>query len=86
MHLQSEYTPLQTAMPGSSYLYVRACRSILLHTCRALEKLTTPEEGAPSMEVLQLRAELFKKLGWHHWEKQEQDKIRTHFPPAFPLF
>ncbi|CAK0779170.1 hypothetical protein CVIRNUC_004710 [Coccomyxa viridis] len=53
---------------------------------KALEKLTTPEEGAPSMEVLQLRAELFKKLGWHHWEKQEQDKIRTHFPPAFPLF
>ena len=61
-------------------------QSILLHTCRALEKLAAPEEGAPSTEVLQLRAELFKELSWHHWEKQERDKIRTHFPPAYPLF
>ncbi len=65
-------------------------RSLLLkiwvHGCRALEKLANPEEGAPSKEVLQLRGELFSKLGWSHWAAYEEDKLKTYFPVAYPLF
>ena len=48
--------------------------------CRALEKQASPEEGAPSKEVLELRKELFMKLGWEHWARQESDRLRTAFP------
>ena len=54
--------------------------------CRALEKQASPEEGAPSKEVLELRKELFMKLGWDHWARQESDRLRTCFPTAYPLF
>ena len=56
------------------------------HGCRALEKLANPEEGAPSRDVLQLRGELFSKLGWSHWAAYEEDKLKTYFPVAYPLF
>ncbi len=40
----------------------------------------------PSKEVLQLRVEMFRKLGWEHWAKQELDRLKTCFPVAYPLF
>lgn len=59
---------------------------VWIFACRALEKLANPEEGAPSREVLTMRAELFSKLGWSHWATHEEDKLKTYFPVAYPLF
>ena len=36
------------------------------------------------MEVLQLRAELFKKLSWHHWEKAGAGQDQDKFPVSIP--
>jgi hypothetical protein len=54
--------------------------------CRALEKLAAPEDKPPAREVLQLRAELFGRLGWAHWARQEASRINDAFPAAYPLF
>ena len=54
--------------------------------CRALSKANQPEDKPPAGEVLELRAELFGKLGWLHWQRHELARIRTLFPKAYPLF
>lgn len=54
--------------------------------CRALDKVVNPDDKPAAKEVLQLRAELFERLGWAHWARQEQSRIKDHFPGAYPLF
>lgn len=54
--------------------------------CRAVEKLANPEDKPAPKEVLEFRVQLFEKLGWKHWARQEQSRIKDLFPPAYPLF
>ena len=53
---------------------------------RALDKAAAPEDKPAAKEVLQLRAELFERLGWAHWARQERSRIKDCFPAAYPLF
>ena len=55
-------------------------------SCRALEKAAAPEDKPPAREVLQLRVELYDRLGWAHWARQERSRIKDAFPAAYPLF
>lgn len=51
---------------------------------KALDKLAN-EEGKPvKKEVCELKADLFAKLGWHHWQRYEQSWIRVKFPGSYP--
>ena len=59
---------------------------VRLHACRALDKVAAPEDKPPTKEVLQLRADLFERLGWAHWARQEASRIKDAFPAAYPLF
>jgi hypothetical protein len=45
-----------------------------------------PEDKPAPREVLELRADLLRRLGWAHWERQQQRRIAAAFPPAYPLF
>ena len=56
------------------------------HACRALDKVAAPEDKPPAKEVLQLRKELFERMGWAHWARQEASRIKEAFPAAYPLF
>ncbi|KAL0038695.1 hypothetical protein WJX79_003623 [Trebouxia sp. C0005] len=44
------------------------------------------EDKAPAREVLELKAQIFEKLGWQHWHRHELSCIRLLFPTAYPLF
>lgn len=55
-------------------------------SCRALDKLASPEDKPATKEVLELRANLLSRLGWHHWQRYEGSRIKDMFPPAYPLF
>jgi hypothetical protein len=46
----------------------------------------TREDKATSREVIELRAELFGRLGWAHWQRAESRRVMEAFPPAHPLF
>ncbi len=51
---------------------------------KALDKLVS-EEGKPlKRDVLQLRADLLGKLGWHHWQRYEQDMLSVRMPATYP--
>lgn len=52
---------------------------------RALNKAITSDDRFPPKDLLELRAELFGKLGIAHWQRHEQARIRHHFPPGYPL-
>ena len=54
--------------------------------CRALSKASEPEDKAATKDALELKAKLFKKLGWHHWHRHELSRIKLLFPKAYPLF
>ncbi|GAB4814120.1 hypothetical protein N2152v2_001166 [Parachlorella kessleri] len=53
---------------------------------KALDKVSNPEDKPAAREVLELRRDLFSRLGWAHWERQEARKIADAFPPSYPLF
>ncbi|KAL0024941.1 hypothetical protein WJX77_004746 [Trebouxia sp. C0004] len=44
------------------------------------------EDKAPAREVLELKMQMFKELGWQHWHRHELSSIRLLFPKAYPLF
>jgi len=52
--------------------------------CRTLSKAS--EDKAPAREVLELKVQMLKKLGWQHWHQHELSCIRLLFPKAYPLF
>lgn len=49
---------------------------------RALEKAANPEDKPAAREVLEQRKALFERLGWAHWARAEEARIRRAFPPA----
>lgn len=48
--------------------------------------MSSPEDKPAAKEVLEMRRELFAKLGWAHIAQQEERRVAEAFPPAFPLF
>ena len=54
---------------------------------KALDKACSDDtNGKDALECAKLRAELYEKLGWAHWARQETSRIKTDFPPSYPLF
>ncbi|CAG9460207.1 unnamed protein product [Pedinophyceae sp. YPF-701] len=53
---------------------------------KALEKVTGGGDEPPTKEALELRAELFEKLGWQHWARAERSQKLACFPPTPDLF
>ncbi len=49
-------------------------------------QVSNPDDKPASKDVLNMRRELFSKLGWGHWERQETRRIAESFPPGYPLF
>lgn len=55
------------------------------HLCTLLQ-VNSPDDKPAAKDVLEMRRELFSKLGWAHWERQEARRIAEAFPSAYPLF
>jgi hypothetical protein len=49
-------------------------------------QVVSPEDKPAAKEALELRASLFGRLGWSHWERAERSRIMDAFPPGYPLF
>lgn len=64
-----------------------ALTSPTAHARAHTAQVSSPEDKPASREVLSMRRELFHKLGWPHWERQEARRLAEAFPPAgYPLF
>lgn len=51
---------------------------------KALDKLAGEEGKAARRDISELRAALYGKLGWGHWQRWEQAMLLVRFPAAFP--
>ncbi|KAK9862416.1 hypothetical protein WJX84_011096, partial [Apatococcus fuscideae] len=52
---------------------------------RLLEK-SKPGDKPFSKEHIKLRSRLCKRLGWRHWQRYEDSRIKDLFPLDYPLF
>lgn len=53
---------------------------------RALQKLSSPTDKPPDKAALELQLELLGKLGWKHWQRAEESRLKDAFPPKFRPF
>lgn len=53
--------------------------------CRLLEKSKAGDKPF-SQEHIELRSRLCSKLGWSHWQRYENSRIKDLFPADYPLF
>ena len=54
--------------------------------CRALRKIASPTDKLPEKAAIELQIALLGNLGWKHWQRAEESRLKDAFPPKFRPF
>ncbi len=74
--------------------FLHSCRQTLLAdgltnakpSLTHCEQTAQDKDGQTAKQCAERRVAYFRALGWPHWARQEESRIRDAFPPSYPLF